>query len=57
MVHLVHITSENLAKRIGRNGIAPTRLGRVLGGVAEHDRAVWTFPVLASRSPTPGRAS
>jgi len=36
LTHLVHITAENVAKRIARNGISPVH------------GFVWTFPIIES---------
>lgn len=48
MTRLVHITAENRAGRIRRNGIAATEYAPDPETNPEHDRVVWSFPVLAS---------
>lgn len=45
MTRLVHIAAEAEARKIRKNGIAPTK---VKGWVTGEDRFVWAFPVLPS---------
>lgn len=45
MTRLVHLAPESAAKRIRRNGIAPTRARHPMHG---YDRFVWAFPRLQS---------
>lgn len=48
MVNLVHITADNQANRIRRNGIATTPISRSPGDPAPFDDVVYAFPVLPS---------
>jgi hypothetical protein len=52
MVRLIHLAPDRLARRIARTGIKPTRLEPGFGAswLADHDRAVWAFPVLPSHT-------
>lgn len=48
MPRLVHITAENIAKKIRKNGISAARFVPSAHEYPRHDRVVWAFPILPS---------